>query len=398
MVNGFNQQVLDMPFIEKNSKTTVVPQPEKVVIFYPHIGEYGGIERNILGLSIEISRQGFTPLLICFYDLIDIKQYWPNLEVVVLNDHPNPFIKSRRLRNWLTKNKSQIKGLPLFFGNKAGFYAAILKLNSFVLHYTDPPSLVTLPEEKKTLKTIISIPRKSISTWLNKRGVQLSTVRITMTQRNANELEQLFNMPFEVLYQGGVPPVKTINKSPRLKNNKLRFFSICRHAATKNLDWILELALTLKKEKRFSELFQGIEINIAGMGPVRDSLKNKASLLGVNDIVQFPGFLTDEQIEEEYCKSDIVLVPAVQGYGLPVLESLYRQVPVVLNIESRISEILTNNPWVAITGNSVESFINETIKHIDRLRAFYPDENLLLGLPSEQSWAEQMGKKCKWWA
>src|SRR5688572_12798586 len=96
----------------------------RIIIFYPHIGEYGGIERNILALAEEIHRRGFDPVLVCFYDRISMEQLFPKLNVVILKDHWNPFVKAMRLRNWLRKNRHGLRGMPLFFGGKASFYAA----------------------------------------------------------------------------------------------------------------------------------------------------------------------------------------------------------------------------------------------------------------------------------
>jgi glycosyltransferase involved in cell wall biosynthesis len=126
-------------------------------------------------------------------------------------------------------------------------------------------------------------------------------------------------------------------------------------------------------------------------------LKSKTDQLGLTDIVSFPGFLNAEEVEEQYSKSDLFLVPARQGFGLPVLEALYRHVPVVINKESRISEILTDNAWVAISDNTAIDFKNKVADHIGQIKQNYPDASVLKNLPTEQGWAFKIGQQCQWW-
>lgn len=375
----------------------IIPSMKKIVIFYPHIGEYGGIERNVLALAEEIDRKGHRPVLVCYYDHIDMTGLFAKLERVILKDHWNPFLKAMRLRDWLQKNKKDIVGMPLFFGGKAGFYASISQANFFVLHYTDPPSLLYMEPESAGLKSILKIPRKHISDWLTRQGVRRAEIRLTMTRKNAEELRSLYSQPFEVVLQGGLAPSAKVNNSCRCAGPVLRVFSICRITASKNLEWILSTTHYLKSSQIFGKYFKNIEVIIAGTGPHLGYLRKQANDLGIEDCVHFPGFLNPEEVENEYRRSDLFLVPARQGYGLPVLEALYRHVPVVLNVESRISEIFAANPWTAISDNSVDSFKQTALSHILKLRKNYPDPLVLNTLPNEQTWAAEIGQHCRWW-
>ncbi|QMU27428.1 glycosyltransferase [Adhaeribacter radiodurans] len=369
----------------------------KVIIFYPHIGEYGGIERNIIALAEEASRMKISPVLICYYDNIGISQYHNNLETILLGDHWNPFIKGLRLYNWFNKNRKLIKGLPLFFGGKAGFYATIARMKEYALHYTDPPSLLSTDKSYAFIKSRFLLYRSRISDWFTKEGVRRARVCLTMTQWNANELESIYKYPFKVVYQGGLPPAGVINSLPRCSGPVFRIFSICRINSSKNLKWILDVVRYFQTSDPFINLYQKLEVIIAGKGPDTDNLKKITSEMELDSIIQFPGFLSADQVEEEYRNADLFLVPGRQGFGLPVLEALYRHVPVVLNKESRISEILMSNSWVAISENNSNSFTREVAQHVLRIRQSYPEETLLKDLPSEQGWANEIGKHCNWW-
>lgn len=369
---------------------------KKVVIFYPHIGEYGGIERNIIALATEVVNKGLIPVLLCYYDHINMGQYVKGMEVVALGDHWSPFAKGKMVSNWFRKHAGELAGMPFFFSGKAGFYAFLSDVRPYVLHYTDPPSLLT-STDSGGMKKYLTVPRQYVSDWIIKQGVVNAEVCLTMTKRNAVELESLYGEPFDVVYQGGVPPADTINKEKRCMKPVLRLFSICRINASKKLDWILKAAASIKKDARFTQSYQGIKIVLAGKGPEMELLVQEANTLGLTKDVEFPGFLTPQELEDEYAKADIFVVPARQGFGLPVLEALYRYVPVVLNRESRVSEILEINPWVSISEDTIASFTKALEKHILTLQNQYPDSNYLVSLPTEQLWAEAIGAKCLWW-
>ena len=368
----------------------------KVVIFYPHIGEYGGIERNIIALSIEALNKGYTPVLLCFYDHIHMHTYVEGLEVIVLGDHWSPFKKGAMVSAWFKKNAQTFEGLPLFFGGKAGFYAALAKVNPYALHYTDPPSLVK-DVTSSALKKTFMYPRKLVSDYILTQGVVHAQMLITMTKRNAVELESVYGKKFEVVYQGGVPISTAINTSQRCNTSTLRLFSICRLNASKKLHWIIEAGKYIKTTTVFAANFTALEIVIAGKGPALEELKNKAEALEMQHEVSFPGFVSSEELENEYSKADLFMVPGIQGYGLPVLEALYRHVPVILNRESRISEILENNSWVSISNDTSTSYTKALENYLQKMKQEYPLQVDLLTLPTETQWADALGKTCGWW-
>ncbi len=368
------------------------------IIFYPHIGEYGGVERCVLVLAAEARRRGQSPILLCFYDRVGMRQFDRDLNVVEIGDHWNPVAKALRVRRWLEGRADETRGHPLFFGCKAGFYAALSRFRPYALHYTDPPSLLTPTRYRSKLVKLILAPKRRASACLTSAGVRGAAVRMTMTRWNAVELAALYGYPFDVDYLGGgLPPKSRINVEPRCAGRAVRLFSISRIAESKNLDWILDTCTFLRSSTSPAGPFESLTAVIAGTGPATAHLKSRAMELGLGDTVRFPGFLTAEEVESEFSKADLFLVPGRQGYGLPVLEALYRRVPVVVNRESRISEILDSNPWVAVAENSSDSFCCNVARHLHSLHDAYPGPESLADLPTEEVWASEIGRRCGWW-
>ena len=119
--------------------------------------------------------------------------------------------------------------------------------------------------------------------------------------------------------------------------------------------------------------------------------------MNLSKSVSFTGFIDSNKLEKIYKIADLSLIPGWQGYGLPVLEALYRKIPVVLNKESRISEIFKKNPWVKITNDSKIEFINGLCEHIKKIHFKTPGKNHLKKLPTEEDWAFKIGVCCNWW-
>jgi glycosyltransferase involved in cell wall biosynthesis len=370
----------------------------KVIIFYPHIGEYGGIERNIIALAIEIKNRNLEPVLLCYYDKINMRKHSGDiLTTTVLGDHWNPFEKGLKLKRYFKQYENEIQGMPFYFCVKAAFYGVLAFKKDYVLHYTDPPSLLSNHLVENPIKKVLNIPRSIFSNFILHKGVSKAALCVTMTNINAVELKSIYNRSFDVFHQGGLPYHGNVTFDKKCDNKTLKLFSICRLQKSKNLNWIIEASHNLLKNEEFRKNYENLEVVIAGKGPELKNLMELANQLGINKNISFPGFLTSEKLEISYKNSDLFLVPGKQGFGLPVLEALYREIPVVMNIESRVSEILIDNSWVSISKNTSESFSENLMLHIHSINNQYPDKLLLSSLPTEQKWASQIGTYCKWW-
>jgi glycosyltransferase involved in cell wall biosynthesis len=371
---------------------------KKVVIFYPHITEYGGIERNIIALAIEINNQNLEPVLLCYYDKINMRKHSGDiLSTAVLADHWNPFIKGLKLRRYLKKHQNEIQGMPFYFCIKSAFYGALSCKKDYVLHYTDPPSLLSKHLEVNRIKRLLNIPRRMLSDLILRQGVKKASLCLTMTKINAIELKSIYNRSFSVVHQGGLPYERDKTIIKKCNSTTLRLFSICRLTKSKNLNWIIDASHNLLNNESFRNTFNNLEVVIAGKGPELNNLFELANQLGLSSNISFPGFLNSEELELAYENADLFLVPGKQGFGLPVLEALYREIPVVVNVESRVSEILSDNSWVAISANTSKSFSENIILHLQSIKNEYPDKLQLVVLPTEQKWASQIGTYCKWW-
>jgi glycosyltransferase involved in cell wall biosynthesis len=76
-------------------------------------------------------------------------------------------------------------------------------------------------------------------------------------------------------------------------------------------------------------------------GPYEDELRRLAKELGVEDRVQFPGWLEQEQLEQLYRRAACFALPSLEeGFGLPLLEAMARGVPVCCSNASSLPEVV----------------------------------------------------------
>lgn len=81
---------------------------------------------------------------------------------------------------------------------------------------------------------------------------------------------------------------------------------------------------------------------IGGSGPLKDSLSEKAAKLGIQDHVQFKGFIPEAEIAEYYKMADLFVLPTkeLEGFGLVTLEAMASGVPVLGTPVGGTKEIL----------------------------------------------------------
>ena len=90
--------------------------------------------------------------------------------------------------------------------------------------------------------------------------------------------------------------------------------------------------LLVKAVPTILEDFPKLQVNIAGSGPLADSLKNLIKELGISDSVRLLGRIPEEDLLENYRSADIAVTPTLEleGFGLSTAEALACGTPVVV--------------------------------------------------------------------
>jgi glycosyltransferase involved in cell wall biosynthesis len=172
--------------------------------------------------------------------------------------------------------------------------------------------------------------------------------------------------------------------------------SVCRVEANKRIDWILRALADLERTAPSLSSRVNWRVDLAGKGPLIPQLTELAASLGIAGRVHFHGFVPDSELQTLYDEAHLFLMPAVQGYGIPAIESLQRGIPVLLHRESGVSDILLETPWATVLTGGEDQMPAALSAAIDgvltgRHHAVPPPS-----LPTEDGWAEQVARLCGW--
>src|SRR5215204_3929150 len=379
------------------------------IIFVPFIDAFGGVERLVLGLSRHLHARGVKHAVLCFRQTVDLAAYadWP-LTVREIRARRSPIAEGWALRRSLRGAYACGSGPALVFDLKGAFYAGLFTSSPFFLHLTDPPSLLPLDVSKRApsvRKVFLPQPEANCTGVLEKihgelvhrinlRGARRAETVLAMTDTIAAELRALYGVAPQVI-RPGVRAAAASDAKGEGGQQRFRMLSVSRLESSKRVDWILRALASLESSGAFLSRHVDWALDVVGEGPQRKSLESLAEELGLSGRTFFRGMVRDEELEELYSGAGLFLMPAVQGYGLPALESLARSVPVILSSESGVAEILHRTPW-AETIDDVEGLANAIIALIRRVRLNELQPHTMPQFPTESDWAQRISEVCGW--
>ncbi|WP_396612632.1 glycosyltransferase [Haloferax sp. S1W] len=130
------------------------------------------------------------------------------------------------------------------------------------------------------------------------------------------------------------------SQSNYTQGEPIQLLSVCRLVEKKGLRYALDAVSRLHEEF-------DIQYEIAGDGPLRDELEKQMKQLGIEDVVEFSGWKTSEEVAELMAGADIFIQPSVvssagdkEGTPTVLLEAQARGLPVVSTYHAGIPEIV----------------------------------------------------------
>ncbi len=144
--------------------------------------------------------------------------------------------------------------------------------------------------------------------------------------------------------------------------NTLSFLSILdQYHEYKGLNYLLR-ALKMVREE-----IPDIKLRVGGGGELIDSYREMAASLGLNDNVEFLGFIPEENLVEFYNESNIFILPSIsptqEGFGIVLLEALACGKPVIAtNIVGIAGEIKGVNAGIIVKIRDEKSLAESIIR------------------------------------
>ena len=145
-----------------------------------------------------------------------------------------------------------------------------------------------------------------------------------------------------VIHCGVLPAINSHRDSLSDFTDSKLVLSVGRLTEKKGHRYLIEAAAILKKKGETD-----IRWTIVGGGEDYDYLIHLARELGVSDIVNFTGPLTNEQVHELYAQASVMVLPCVRARngdmdGIPValMEAMAHKVPVISTYIAGIPELI----------------------------------------------------------
>ncbi|MEM7556405.1 MAG: glycosyltransferase family 4 protein [Cyanobacteria bacterium P01_A01_bin.84] len=211
----------------------------------------------------------------------------------------------------------------------------------------------------------------SLKRWLIEENTYNRCDRfIVLSKAFGNLLHHSYKIPWDKInvIPGGVDTKRfQANLSTQTAREKLNWpkdrpivFSSRRLVNRVGIDKLLQAIAIIKP--RIPEVW----LAIAGRGPLKASLEEQAIELGLENHVQFLGFLPDEDLPIAYQAADISVMPSqsFEGFGLAIVESLACGTPVICTPVGGMPEILESFSPDLITASTETQAIADKLEQV----------------------------------
>jgi glycosyltransferase involved in cell wall biosynthesis len=371
----------------------MTPEANAVPIFISEVDQFGGAERSLLALSRWLYEHGIANYLLTYFDRADFASYAQHpMKVVALNPAPGVRNKISGLKRHFAERPVGAPK-PIFSGYQPALHGTLAGLRGFHCLMHDTPSLFG-DQETRNFKATLRI---GVSNQIIGWGLRSGGATIVTSEYLRAECKREFGVDPKIARMGGLSsdiPVPAIRPTPRAPHDRLTMLSVCRIEANKRIDWLLRALASLEKSAQPLSRTVDWHVELAGKGSLIPELTRLARSLGIGERVHFQGFVSDAELEQLYAQADLFLMPAVQGYGIPAIEALRRNLPVLLHRESGVSDILLDTPWATIFEGEEANLTPALVQAIHGVTTGSHVNIPLPRIPTEEEWAEQVAAYC----
>lgn len=151
------------------------------------------------------------------------------------------------------------------------------------------------------------------------------------TKKDLNDLYQVESSKVSVVYQSCHPAFYNTPKSPQSGEKYLLYVGSL--IERKSFMLIVEAMATISKDKR-------TKVKVVGKGGLyADQVKAKISELSLDNQFEFLDHIDNEALLSIYDNAIAMVYPSIyEGFGIPLIESLYRDTPVITTTASSLPE------------------------------------------------------------
>lgn len=359
-------------------------------IVLTEVTEMGGAERSCLALANWLHKRGVPAHFVTYQDKVGLERFATHpLPIVQLQPAMTPLHKVLALRRYFSALPQDPR--PLMSGYQPALHATLAGMRGFHCLMHDTPSLFSDARISQSFRARLG---RRVSDAITGYGLRSGGTTIVTSSYLRAETLHVFGVDPAIARMGGMTQPDSFNLRPITRT--LRMVSVSRIESNKRIDWIVRALATLESATIPLSTQINWRLDVAGKGSALEAMRTLAQQLGVADRICFHGFVTDARLQQLYDAADLFLMPAVQGYGIPAIESLARGIPVLLHRESGVSDILLDTPWATVLSGGEDSMQGALSTAIESVRTGRHVASPLPPLPTEDSWAAEVCSLCHW--
>lgn len=172
---------------------------------------------------------------------------------------------------------------------------------------------------------------------IEKQGMEVADHIIAVSNKIKNRITEQYHIsPSKIttIYNG----IDQGNKAESKKRNKEKIVTFLgRITIQKGPEYFVDVArLVLKRMKN-------VHFVMAGDGELKNRILESSIRAGISDHFHFTGFLNGTEVSEMLSRSDVFIMPSVsEPFGIVPLEAMQANVPVIISIQSGVSELVQN--------------------------------------------------------
>ena len=367
------------------------PAPNSRPIVITEIEQFGGAERSVLALARWLHERSLPVHILTYDDRANLARHATHLLPVIQLNAAGTRSRIAALGAYLSSRPANAPK-PLLSGYQPALHATLAGLRGFHDLMHDTPSLFLTPGDT-SLKTRLRI---ALSNRIVGKGLRSGGSTIVTSEYLKAECRKDFGVEAHIARMGGLATPEVFRIRPIPPGGPLRMLSVCRIEGNKRIDWILNSLAELERATPSLSSRTNWRLDLAGKGPLLEPLRARAAELGLAERVHFHGFVPDTELAALYDRGHLFLMPAVQGYGIPAVESLQRGIPVLLHRESGVSDILLDTPWATVLHGGPETLTPALSTAIERVLTGAHHHAPLPPIPTEDQWAERVARLCNW--
>ncbi|MBT2259242.1 glycosyltransferase family 4 protein [Priestia megaterium] len=340
----------------------------KKILYVITRSEWGGAQKHLIDVVIGMKKKGLSPI-VAVGDEGDLTRELEknNVEFYIINNLVHQISLKQdlkailELRNLVKKINPSIIHLH---SSKAGLVGRIA---TKVSNYRIPVIFTAhgwgfTPGSKKINK-YISLLSELLTSWMLNKVICVSK----FDQELAEKYHIISKKKLTYVYNGISKDMNVDLVDIDKKREKVLFTMVARFDSQKDY---LTLVKAIEKLKNNKEIYNQIQFNFVGKGPLYEEIQKEIINRKIDDVVNLLGFRND--ILEIINQSDVfVLTSNYEGLPISIIEAMSLEKPLIVSDVGGVRELIDKNGFLIAKGKNEIKNIGKAIVQLtsdDRLR------------------------------